>query len=298
MSNLVISGLTTITTISLFDGWENISDILDDVRKIACWVRSSLPENKFVRTSIYVFGGVVFLRCIPFILRRTSFFSYYEEQMKYFHRSNSNKEIMAMKQELLKELTDDANDVKLPLIEDDKLVILELNCGTGTNVSYYPEGCVLIGTDFEEENREDFENNFLVSDENHVTFNRFIHTRVEELKGVPDNSVSCVVSFHALCSARKKGRAFDEIRRVLMPGGRLYFIEHTMTNERFSLMWFMQLNFRPTMFLVSCCIDRPEKFIENAGFSEVVIKSCDVDLSTIKGPLRSLTPHVYGYAVK
>lgn len=298
MTNVVLSGLTTITTISLFDGWDHVSDILDDVRKIACWVHASLPENKFVRTSIYVVGSVAFLRSIPFILRRTAFFSYYEDEMAYFHRSNSNKDVMSMKQELLKELTDDKNAVKLPLLEDDKFVILELNCGTGTNASYYPEGSFLIGTDFNEENKDDFENNFLLSEEGRVTLDRFVHTRIEELKSVPDNSVSCVVSFHALCSARKKGRALDEIRRVLMPGGRLYFIEHTLTNERFSLMWFMQLNFRPTMFLIGCCIDRPETFIEDAGFSKISIKHHDVDLSTTRGPLRSLSPHIYGYAVK
>lgn len=298
MTNVVLSGLTTITTISLFDGWDHVSDILHDVREVACWIHSSLPENKFVRTSIYAIGSIVFLRSIPFILRRTAFFTYYEEEMAYFHRSNCNKDVMSMKQELLKELTDDQSAVKLPLLEDEKFVILELNCGTGTNVSYFPEGSYVIGTDFNEENKEFFENNFLLSEESPVTLNRFVHTRVEELKSVPDNSISCVVSFHALCSARKKERALDEIRRVLMPGGRLYFIEHTLTNERFSLMWFMQLNFRPTMFLIGCCIDRPEKYIEDAGFSKVSLKNCNVDLSNIRGPLRSLSPHVYGYAVK
>ena len=299
MSSVFLSGLTTITTISLFDGWDNLHDIFSDVGKVAVWVHSFLPENKFVRSSIYVVGSVVFLRSIPFLLRRTSFFSYYEKEMMYFHRSNSNKQIMDIKKELLEELTDGESKVKLPLLEDEKLVILEINCGSGTNVSYFPDGAHIIGTDFDEENRESFEQNFMM-DENggRVVMDRFVHTRPEELKSVPDNSVSCVISFHALCSARKKSRALDEIRRVLMPGGRLYFIEHTLCKERFNLMWLMQLNFRPTMFLVSCCIDEPESYIENAGFTKVCINSQNIDLSRVRGPLRSLEPHIYGYAVK
>uniref|UniRef100_A0A7M5XPY0 Methyltransferase type 11 domain-containing protein n=1 Tax=Clytia hemisphaerica TaxID=252671 RepID=A0A7M5XPY0_9CNID len=225
MSNLVISGLTTITTIQLFDGWDNISEILEDIRKIGCSLHDMLPENKFIRASFYTVGTVVLLRSIPFILRRTSFFTYYEKEMIYFHRSNNNKQILEMKEELLKELNEDADT--LPKLHGEKLMILELNAGSGTNSVYYPEGSYLIATDSREDEKEKIENNFLLSDDNEdikkLSLASYIHTIPEELAGVPDNSISCVISFHSLCNARKKQRALDEILRVLMPGGRFYF---------------------------------------------------------------------------
>ncbi|XP_057304128.1 N6-adenosine-methyltransferase TMT1A-like [Hydractinia symbiolongicarpus] len=297
MSNVILSGLTTITTISVFDGWDNIADILSDIRKIGCWFHRSLPDNKFVKVAVYGFGSLVVLRSLPFVLRRSSFFSYCEKEMIYFHRSNSNPDVIRYKEELLKELKDEEHG--LPLLEDEKLVILELNAGGGTNLSYYPKGAYYIATDIHEECKEQLENNFFLdSDEENIKLNRFINTIPEELNSVPDNSVSCVVSFHALCSARGTFRALEEIKRVLMPGGKLYFIEHTAVTERWTAMWVAQINFRPSMFLVGCCIKNIGSYIENVGFSEVNYKNTWVDMSKLIGPLRSLAPHVYGYAVK
>ena len=294
MSNIVLSGLTTITTISFFDGWDNLSDILEDIKKIGCWFHHSLPENKLLKTAIYAFGSIVLLRSLPIVLRRTEFFAYYERQIYYFHRSNTIKQIIEFKEELLNELKEE--DHGLPLFKNDKLVILELNIGSGTNVSYYPNGCDLIGTDFLESSKEQLEHNFIL--EKNMTLRQFIEARPEELYSVPDNSVSCVVSFHSLCSARKAERALDEIKRVLMPGGKLYFIEHTNETQRFTMMWLVQLNFRPSMFLVHCCLKKIEDYIEDANFSKVFYRRCNVDLGRIIGPLHSLSPHVHGYAIK
>ena len=311
MSNLVLSGLTTITTIHLFDGWDQIADIVDDVRKIGCWIHSQLPENKFVRASIYIAGTVVLLRSVPFMLRRMPFFSYHETEMIYFHRSCNQRDIISMKQELLKELTD-VDDQKAPQLnrsdlprfgEDRKLIILEINAGSGTNSIYYPAGSHLIATDSREDEKEKIENNFMFNEDDEdgckkLHLSAYIHTIPEELVGVPDSSVSCVVSFHSLCNAQKKNRALDEIHRVLMPGGRLYFIEHTTVRERFTFLWLAQLNFRPTMFMLSCCIDTPEKYLERSAFSKLSYKYRDADMSRMRGPLKCLVPHIYGYAVK
>jgi Methylase involved in ubiquinone/menaquinone biosynthesis len=301
MSNILISGLTAITTIQVFDGWHSISNILEEFGTLAVSIQSKLPENRFLRTTVYVLGSVVLLRAMPFILRRFSFFEYYEIETIYFHRSCNDKEILSMKEELLKELKSErAVANKYPLLEDEKMVILELNVGSGTNFSYYPDGAYIIGTDFMEDEKEKLENNFMLSDseESKLTLNRFVHTRTEELASVPDNSVSCVVSFHALCSARRMDRSLAEIRRVLMPGGRLFFVEHTAVKKRFTLMWLMQVNFSLSLFTVACCIRETEKFIEQAGFSKVSFKQKDIVLPRARGPLKALSPHVYGYAIK
>lgn len=289
MTTLVLSGLTTITTFQIFDGWDQLSE---DINAVFAWIHSKLPENKFTRFVIYTTGTLALLRAIPFIFRRTAFFQFYEEQSFFFHRSCNHPEVLKMKDGLLSDIHN------LPRSKNGKLIILELNMGSGTNASYYPADSYIIGTDFINEEQEKIEKNFLVGDERRINLDRFIHTRVEELRSVPDQSVSCVVSFHSLCSARKVGRALAEIRRVLVPKGRLYFIEHTEEKEYFTLLWLQQLNFRPSMFMLGCCIYSPESYIENAGFSKVSYRTTKIDLRNVRGPQVSLSPHIYGYAVK
>ena len=310
-SSIIISGITAITTIQLFDGWDGLSDVFEDVGNLACWIHNQMPENRFLRTSIYALGSLVLLRSAPFVMRRTSFFQYYEQEMLYFHRTNNNHDVVAMKRELLGELKEinllnegeKDGESKFPLLHNSQFTILELNMGSGTNSSYYPKGAVVIGTDFLEREKETIENNTMFNnndddDGTSLTLDRYIHTRVEELASIPDNSISCVVSFHSLCSARKTDRALHEILRVLMPGGRFYFIEHTVEKRRLSLMWWAQLNFSISLFTVACCLKEVEGYIERAGFSKISVKRKDIDLSRVSGPLKSLVPHVYGFAVK
>ena len=184
----------------------------------------------------------------------------------------------------------------MPRFQNDKLVILEINIGGGTNITYYPDDCELIGSDFLGDSKEKLEDNFVLGD--NMILLQFIEARPEELNSVPDNSVSCVVSFHSLCSARKPERALDEIKRVLMPGGKLYFIEHTKEMQRFTGMWLLQLNFGIQNFLVHCCMRKIEDYINDAKFSEVLYKRCYIDLDRVACPLQSFSPHVYGYARK
>ena len=231
---------------------------------------------------------------MPIILRRTEFFAYFDREIFYFHRSCNKEEVLKFKKELLEGLKSDDKH-RLPLYDGEKLVILDANIGGGANLSYYPKSANIIGTDFDESSESKLMNNFLVSDFESV---KFIHTRLEELNCVSDESVSCVVSFHSLCSARNKPRALAEIKRVLLPGGKLFFIEHTLERRRFSSLWFWQKNFTPSLFLVKCCPIQIENEIPKAGFSNCCVKEFYVDMTKSCGPLRSLALHVYGYAVK
>jgi len=293
MSSVIMSGLTTITTITLFDGWENLYNIAEDIGKLGCWFHHSLPENRAVKALCYCFGGVVLLRSIPFILRRTSFFSYFDNEILFFHRSNNQVELIEIKKKLLKELKEDN---RLPKNEDDKMVILELNIGSGTNISYYPKDAIIIGTDFLEGNREKLEENILLKhDEREYSY---IETTAEALEGIPDESISCIICFHTLCSCRNSVRALQEIKRVLMPYGKVYFIEHTREPVKFSASWFWQLNFAPSLFLVGCCIKGVEFQIDKSGFQRVSYERCHIDLYRQSRPMHALMPHVYGFAVK
>lgn len=288
----ILSGLTAITTITLFEDY-TLVDVFEDVRNAGHWINKLLPENKLVKIVVYSAGTLLLLRAMPLLLRRTDFFSYFDRGIKYFHRTSNHKQILRMKKELLSELKE--GNTKFPLYKDE-LVILELNIGGGTNLSFYPDGTHLIATDCLDESKDNLENNFLLRET--ITLSQYLQTSTEELNSVPDETVSCVVCFHSLCSVRNTKRALKEIKRVLMPSGKLYFIEHTRETRRFSFLWFAQKNFRLNMFLVGCCLKKPEDDLEMAGFSELHFTKETLDYSDFIGPMYALSPHVYGYAKK
>ena len=169
---------------------------------------------------------------------------------------------------------------------------------------YYPDNSVVIATDFDEMYREIFLQNFKSESSeaafmSHLTLDRFIQTFPEELLSIPDNSVSIVICIHMLCQSRDLFRALAEIKRVLLPKGRFYFIEHVQEFEKFSWKWFMQLKFLPAFAHVSCHVGRPsQNVIKRCGFLEVNIKEFRADLTNVgPRPIRALMPHIYGYAV-
>lgn len=66
-------------------------------------------------------------------------------------------------------------------------------------------------------------------------------------------------------------------------------------------MWFSQMNFSLQNSLVyNCKFIRTREIIEAAGFSKTDIKEVDINqrIMGMVGPMHSLTPHVYGYAIK
>lgn len=293
MSATILSGLTAVTTITLFEDY-SLVDIIEDVKKAIGWLNSLLPDNKLVKVFVYSTGSLCLLRCVPLLLRHTDFFKYYDKEIQYFHRSSNNSQILRMKNELLSELKD--GNANLPLYED-KLIILELNIGGGTNLSFYPEGACLIATDVLEDSKEKLDNNFLITNDR-IVLNQYIQTSPEELHSVPDETISCVVCFHSLCSVRNCRRSLLEMKRVLLPGGKVYFIEHTLETKRFSLLWFAQKNFRINMFLLGCSLQKVEDCFEDVGFSELQYKKEILDRKYFFGPMWSLAPHVYGFARK
>lgn len=290
MSGVVLSGLTAITTISLFEDY-NITDIFEDAKKICSWFHNILPDNRFVRLIIYTTGSLLVLRLIPIVLRNTSFFDYFSKEIHFFHRTTSDSQLIEIKKRLLHNFTEG-----LPLYEDDQLNILELNIGSGTNVSFYPKGTQIIGTDLSEESLRQLENNFLIDDEK-IVLKKFVHTTPEELSSVPDSTISCVICFHSLCSTRGPSRALNEMKRVLMDGGKVFFLEHTATKERFTSMWLTQWNFRWQMWLYGCSVMNVERCFQQGGFSQVVFNRFLWPGRNL-GPMQALRPHVYGYAMK
>lgn len=83
-----------------------------------------------------------------------------------------------------------------------------------------------------------------------------------------DAAFDSAVVTYTLCSVSDPRRALDELRRVLVPGGRLYFAEHGLAKDAAPRRW--QARITPLWQRVSggCHLDRDTfALLENAGYA-------------------------------
>ncbi|XP_046590009.1 methyltransferase-like protein 7A [Neodiprion lecontei] len=156
-----------------------------------------------------------------------------------------------------------------------RIRILEIGVKTGENIPFYPEACHLIGVDWNKKLAD-----YLFHDDYAW---RFQHVFVERTlvgdgsrlsRAIPSESIDAVVTTRTLCSVKSPSAVLREIRRVLVPGGAYFFMEHTPDPERGTLIYWLQAFWsrsRIWPYLYGGC--RPDfdpiKSIESAGFKEV-----------------------------
>jgi len=100
--------------------------------------------------------------------------------------------------------------------------VLEVGAGTGSNLAYYPSTVTsLIAVEPEPRLRAEAEDAA-----RGAPFPVTVVDGVADRLPADDASVDAVVSSLVLCSVPDQAAALAEIRRVLRPGGRLYFWEH------------------------------------------------------------------------
>jgi SAM-dependent methyltransferase len=81
------------------------------------------------------------------------------------------------------------------------------------------------------------------------------------------SSVDCVLSTFTLCTLPDVRAGLDEVRRVLRPGGRLWFLEHGRARDAGVARWQARLNPLQRRLAGGCHLDRPiDALIRAAGF--------------------------------
>ena len=168
--------------------------------------------------------------------------------------------------------------------------ILEIGAGTGVNLMYLSPTVQWIGL------------------EPNTYMHRFIYAKAKELdrdvevkygyaEKLPfeDASFDAALCTLVLCSVSDPSQALAEIRRVLKPGGTLYFIEHVIAPKG-TLLRLLQRTIRPLwqLFADGCRPDRQTtKTLETAGFSNV-----EIEHFMTAFPIDLLRTHIMGKAIK
>ena len=99
--------------------------------------------------------------------------------------------------------------------------ILEVGVGTGKNLEYYPSEKYVIGIDISEK---------MLARAREKIFSlakpfTLLKMDVQALQ-FPDSSFDAAVSTFVFCSVPDPVQGLQELRRILKPGGRAYFLEH------------------------------------------------------------------------
>uniref|UniRef100_V9LBR7 Methyltransferase-like protein 7A n=1 Tax=Callorhinchus milii TaxID=7868 RepID=V9LBR7_CALMI len=173
------------------------------------------------------------------------------------------------------------------------LTILELGCGTGSNFEFFPQGSKLVCVD----PNPHFESYLTRSkaQNKHLTFQRFLVAKGEDLSQVDSGSVDAVVCTLVLCTVTDTDKVLKEILRVLRPGGIFYFMEHVV-GDKTSWMRVVQYVIQPVWryFGDGCDLNRATwENLDKAGFSELNLRHVMTNLN-----MAVVRPHIVGYAVK
>ena len=140
--------------------------------------------------------------------------------------------------------------------------VLEIGMGTGRNFPYYNPAKItcLCGVD----------------PGLHPKAEQRAKTAGIEVKLIPlsaeripadDHSFDCVVSTFTLCTIPDAGMALQEVRRILVPGGRLLFLEHGAAPNQSVRRWQQRLAPAWKSIAGGCHLSREmPSLIEAAGF--------------------------------
>ncbi|KAF4528476.1 hypothetical protein B566_EDAN013023 [Ephemera danica] len=140
------------------------------------------------------------------------------------------------------------------------------------NLTDYPEGSQLILVDINGK----FESilNEKIDKLPGISLEKFYVTDAADMHEIPDGSVDAVVSQYALCSCDKATSVLAEVKRILAPGGKYYFIEHVVNKN--SLWRRMLQKIWGYIFLGCNAAKDTGLMLREAGFSTLNMKECDL----------------------
>jgi ubiquinone/menaquinone biosynthesis C-methylase UbiE len=141
--------------------------------------------------------------------------------------------------------------------------ILEIGFGTGLNLEFYPD-CVRSITAVDPSDGMN-----RVAQRNIRKSNIEVDCRLLSGECLPldDSTFDSVVSTWTLCTIPDAARALREVKRVLRPGGRFFFVEHGLAPDPAVRKWQHRLTPIQRVIGDGCHLNRPiDRMIEKEGF--------------------------------
>lgn len=170
--------------------------------------------------------------------------------------------------------------------------VVEIGPGTGANLAYLPSGCRFIGIE-----PNPFMHDLLKQRGLELGVDTEFRLAMAEKLEFDDDSIEAVIGTLVLCSVAEPAQLLAEIRRILKPGGKFFFIEHVAAPEK-SWLRFLQRVLRPIWKFVGdgCHPDRDTaQTIEAAGFTSLEIEEFTVPRGVLP---RFVSPHIAGVATR
>ena len=170
--------------------------------------------------------------------------------------------------------------------------VLEIGCGTGGNLRYFPNTISdLVLTEPDPHMRAQLSQNARDIYRGSYLVEPYGAERID----LPDGSFDTVVSTLVLCSVDSPSATLAEIRRLLRPGGAFLFIEHVVANDNPGLFRWQKFWNRFWIFMCGNChlIRDTEQAILDAGLE---FESIDRTPST--GGPKIVSPSIRGVARK
>jgi ubiquinone/menaquinone biosynthesis C-methylase UbiE len=134
------------------------------------------------------------------------------------------------------------------LLREVRGLVLEVGAGSGPNLAHYPDDTRVIATEFNEES-------IVRAKPRSSTRVRVASADIEHL-AFPDNVFDAVVATLVFCSVERPVVGFQEVRRVLKPGGQLHLIEHVRSHHNWLAQWQDRLNARWRVWAEGCNLNR------------------------------------------
>ena len=151
------------------------------------------------------------------------------------------------------------------LLQDVHGLVLEVGAGDGPNLDHYPLDAHVMATEFNEESialaqpRSSSHVRLASADAEHLAF--------------PDNTFDAAVATLVFCSVERPVVGFQEVRRVLKPGGRLNLIEHVRSHHGWLARLQDKLNPRWYVWAEGCNLNRDtEANVRLAGYELLSVR--------------------------
>jgi ubiquinone/menaquinone biosynthesis C-methylase UbiE len=160
-------------------------------------------------------------------------------------------------------------DLKSELFAGLPAALVEIGAGTGANMRYFRAGTRVVAVE-----PNPYMHGWLAARARKYGVDVEIHSRGAEQLDLATGSVEAVVASLVLCTVREPEAVLQEIRRVLVPGGRFVCIEHVAAPASSLIGRIQRVVHRPWQWCFEGCHTHRDTgtLLKNAGFANVSIR--------------------------